>query len=146
MRSNMWQHVTVAVQSNIGLLYQGWLSLLMWDFITIPLQPPFLTFSPLFWHFDRDPWKWPILTPKKVKTGAKKKVFPRIHMDKDILQKTGSKYCQIWPLWSHLCFTAAYRVSHLDPKDSQMTAILWILYSVHTFPLYTEGFNGAFLL
>ena len=49
----------------------------------IPLQ---FLYRPLFWHFDWDPQKWPILTPKKGNMRSKQKIFPRIHIDTHLVK------------------------------------------------------------
>jgi len=59
--------------------------------------------EPQIWQSDHAPKKWLILGAKKVKTTAKKIVVPRIHMDMDILQKTGRN-------WSILASTAPFTI------------------------------------
>ena len=58
------------------------------------VEPGFRKNSPVepgFRKFGDDPQKKPNFVAKKVKMSSKKKVFSRIHIDTDILQKTGPK-------------------------------------------------------
>ena len=73
-----------------------WCGVIIWWWSSIKcgqlaVTPQFWQTSPQFWQSGEASEKRPPWHPKKWNFGPKKKVIPRIHLDMDFLQKTGSK-------------------------------------------------------
>ena len=76
--------------------------------LQIPLCTSIPTFAPQFGHLVKPPKNGQLWRPKKGIKGPKKRDISRIHIGLDFLQKKRIQIAQIWPLWRHLHFTAAY--------------------------------------
>ena len=75
--------------------------------LQIPLCTSIPTFAPQFWHLVKPPKNGQLWRPKKGIKGPKKRHFPNPYWF-GLFAKKRIQIAQIWPLWRHLHFTAAY--------------------------------------
>ena len=83
--SKLLSHITMLMVTDHGICIKPMISL---QYLYCPQS---WKSCPQFRKSEEARQKWSILTPKKVNMRAKKKDFPRIHIDMAFLQKTGSK-------------------------------------------------------
>ena len=103
--SKLLSHITMLMVTDHGICIKPMISL---QYLYCPQS---WKSCPQFRKSEEARQKWSILTPKKVNMRAKKKDFPRIHIDMAFLQKNGVQIGQFWAPRPPLYFTDAYRGS-----------------------------------
>ena len=127
--SKLSSHITMLMITDHGICIKPMISL---QYLYCPQS---WKSCPQFRKSEEARQKWSILTPKKVNMRAKKKDFPRIHIDMAFLQKNGVQIGQFWAPRPPLYFTDAYRGSppctlshHPDNRETGCSNVLiWMV-------------------